>query len=57
MTLFPPVKKSAWVLKLAFGRKALISLSLSTINRTETDCTRPAESPPLTFFHKTGESS
>ena len=24
---------------------------------TETDWTRPAESPPLTFRHKTGESS
>jgi hypothetical protein len=34
-----------------------ISLSLSTITRTATDCTLPAESHLAIFFHKTGESS
>jgi hypothetical protein len=34
-----------------------ISLSLSTIIRTATDCTLHAEIHPTTFFHKTGESS
>src|SRR5690554_3562528 len=37
--------------------KFSISRSRSTIKRTATDCTRPAERPPLTFFHNTGESS
>ena len=37
--------------------KACISRSRSTISRTATDCTRPAESAGFTFFHSTGESS
>ena len=37
--------------------KACISRSRSTIRRTATDCTRPAESAGFTFFHNTGESS
>ena len=31
-----------------------ISSSLSTINFTATDCTRPADKPLLTFFHSNG---
>jgi hypothetical protein len=34
-----------------------ISLSLSTIIRTATDCTLHAEIHQTTFFHRTGESS
>jgi hypothetical protein len=34
-----------------------ISLSLSTIIRTATDCTLHAEIHHITFFHSTGESS
>ena len=34
------------------GLKALISCSRSTINRTATVCTRPAESPRRTLSHK-----
>jgi hypothetical protein len=34
-----------------------ISLSLSTIIRTATDCTLQADIHPTTFFHSTGDSS
>jgi hypothetical protein len=34
-----------------------ISLSLSTIIRTATDCTLQADIHHITFFHRTGESS
>jgi hypothetical protein len=37
------------------GTKARISRSRSTISRTATDCTRPAESPPRTLAHSSGE--
>ena len=36
------------------GINALISSSLSAIIRSATDCTRPALSPRLIFFHNTG---
>ena len=36
---------------------ASISSSLSTINFTATDCTRPADNPGFTFFHSTGDNS
>ena len=36
------------------GTKALISRSRSTISRTATDCTRPAERPRRTFFQSSG---
>ena len=36
---------------------AFTSRSRSTIKRTATDCTRPAERAGLTFRHNTGESS
>ncbi|CCY38268.1 unknown [Tannerella sp. CAG:118] len=37
--------------------KFFISFSRSTIRRTATDCTRPADNAGFTFFHSTGESS
>ena len=51
------VVNSASTLKVASELKSLISRSRSTISRTETDCTRPAESPPLTLRHTTGDNS
>ena len=48
---------SASILKEASGLKSKISRSRSTINRTATDCTLPAESPPFTLRHKTGDNS
>ena len=38
-------------------RNAAISLSLSTMSLTATDCTLPADSAGFTFFQSTGESS
>ena len=38
-------------------RNAIRSRSLSTISRVATDCTRPADSLGMTFFHSTGETS
>ena len=37
--------------------KAFTSRSRSTIKRTATDCTRPAERAGFTFLHKTGDNS
>ena len=51
------LKNKAWVLNDSLGMKLLISLSLSTINLTDTDCTLPADNPPLTFLHNTGDNS
>ena len=50
-------KKTPSTLKLDLGTKALISSSRSTTKRTATDWTRPAESPGLTFFQRTGDIS
>ena len=49
--------KRAATRKYGSDVKALISFSRSTIRRTATDCTRPAESAGRIFFHSTGESS
>ncbi len=49
--------KVAIVLKKLAALNFSISLSLSTIRRTATDCTLPAESPLAIFFQSTGESS
>ena len=38
-------------------RKAIRCRSRSTTIRVATDCTRPAESLGMTFFHSTGETS
>ena len=50
-------RKMAVTRYAASVRKACISRSRSTMRRTATDCTRPAESAGFTFFHNTGESS
>ncbi len=39
------------------ARNAIRSRSRSTISRVATDCTRPADSLGMTFFHSTGETS
>ena len=44
-------------LKYGVELNAIISLSLSTISLTATDCTLPAESFGATFFQRIGESS
>ena len=46
----------ASMLQYSCDRNARISSSRSTIILTATDCTRPADSPRLTFFHRNGES-
>ncbi len=46
---------SAVMLQYSRGTNASISRSRSTISRTATDCTRPAERPPRTFAHSSGE--
>ena len=43
-------------LQYSTGTKAAISRFRSTMSRRATDCTRPAERPGRTFFHRTGES-
>jgi len=48
--------KVAIVLKKFAALNFSISLSLSTITRTATDCTLPAESHLAIFFQSTGES-
>jgi hypothetical protein len=45
------------ILKAASDLNLFTSRSRSTIKRTATDCTRPAESDGFTFFQSTGESS
>jgi hypothetical protein len=50
-------RKSQETLKKEADSNACISLSLSTISFTATDCTLHAESPVLIFFQRTGESS
>ncbi len=39
------------------ARNAIRSRSRWTTRRVATDWTRPAESPRMTFFHSTGETS
>jgi ABC-type spermidine/putrescine transport system permease subunit I len=50
-------RKSHETLKKEADSNACISLSLSTISFTATDCTLHAESPVFIFFRRTGESS
>src|SRR3989304_1879981 len=45
---------SAVTLQYSSGTKAFISLSLSQISLTATDCTLPALRPYLTFFQRRG---
>ena len=42
------------MLQYSTGTKARISRSRSTISRTATDCTRPADRPGRTFLHRIG---
>ena len=51
----PALERRAVIDQYSRGTKARISRSRSTINRTATDCTRPAESPPRTFAQSSGE--
>ena len=50
------LSNSATTVQYSSALNFRISFSRSTINLTATDCTRPAESPRATFFHKNGES-
>ena len=45
----------AWSDQYSTGTNAWISRSRSTIRRTATDWTRPAERPRCTFSHSSGE--
>ncbi len=47
---------SALKTQYSTATKAWRSFSRSTMRRRATDCTRPAEMPLLTFFHRSGES-
>ena len=49
--------KLAMMRKAASDTNSLISRSRSTIRRTATDCTRPADKAGFTFRHRMGESS
>ena len=51
------VVKTASRSQYSAGRKAMRSRSLATTRRVATDCTRPADSRGMTFFHSTGETS
>ena len=54
--LSPCCCRSAWTSQYSSGTKAWISRSRSTIRRTATDCTRPAESPRATLAHSRGDT-
>ena len=49
-----PSERIAVMFQYSSGIKFSISSSLSQINFTATDCTRPADSPLFTFFQSTG---
>ena len=51
------VANSASRSQYSAARKAIRSRSRSTTRRVATDCTRPADSRGMTFFHSTGETS
>ncbi len=51
------VANSASRSQYSAARNAIRSRSLSTTSRVATDCTRPADSLGMTFFHSTGETS
>src|SRR5690606_1035249 len=58
LDIFP--SSVSYIAVIAYECSALkfcISFSRSTIKRTATDCTRPADKPARTFFHKTGDNS
>ena len=56
LNIFPSsVENSAVILKDFSGLKFSISFSLSAISLKATDWTLPADKPPLTFLHRTGE--
>ena len=57
LNVFPPTSKIPTTLKAAVILKTSISRSRSTMSRTATDCTRPADNCGFIFFHKIGESS
>ena len=46
----------ASTLQYSWETKLRISFSRSTMIRTATDCTRPADRPRLTFFQRNGDS-
>ena len=50
-----PFLKTPSMVQYSSGLKSFISFSRSMINLRATDCTRPAESPFLTFFQRIGE--
>lgn len=52
-----PVAKVPVRSQYSADRKAMRSRSRSTTSRVATDCTRPADSRGMTFFHRTGETS
>ncbi len=52
-----PVAKVPVRSQYSAERKAIRSRSRSTTSRVATDCTRPADSRGMTFFHSTGETS
>jgi len=45
----------AWSVQYSTGTNAWISRSRSTISRTATDCTRPADSPRRILSHSSGD--
>ena len=49
------VFKEALTYQYSFGLKASISISLSTINLKQTDCTLPADLEPGNLRHNTGD--
>ena len=49
------VFKDAFTDQYSFALKTSISISLSTINRKQTDCTLPADLAPGNLRHKTGD--
>src|SRR5271156_3831241 len=51
----PPAETSASTDQYSWVRNASISISRSTIRRSATDCTRPAEREPGNLRHSTGE--
>ncbi len=57
LKIFFSLLKTPSKLQYSSVLKALISRSRSTIKRTATDCTRPADSPLATLRHRNGDSS
>ena len=52
-----PTASVAWTSQYSALRNAIRCRSRSTTIRVATDCTRPADSRGMTFFHSTGETS